>query len=181
MSSPDETKEFDVTYPEEYAQESLSGKTVRFQLTPKFVRKKELPALDDEFARDLGDFQTLEELKDAVRKSIFNEKQYVAQQAAKEELVDRVVASHEFPVPEAYIDRQIENQVRMQLQRSCRARCRSQEPQARLGQGERISSRQGAAERKSLVTARKDCRSGRNRRDQRRGRSRNAAHRPPGA
>jgi trigger factor len=114
-ASPDEMKEFDVTYPENYAQERLSGKTVRFQLTPKFIRKKELPVLDDEFARDLGDYQSLDELKDAVRKSIFQEKQYVAQQAAKEELVDQLVASHEFPVPEAYVDRQIENQVRMQL------------------------------------------------------------------
>ncbi len=115
-ASPDEMKEFDVTYPEDYAQEKLSGKTVRFQLTPKFIRKRELPNLDDEFARDLGDFQSLEEVKDAVRKSIFNEKQYVAQQAAKEELVDQLVAAHDFPVPEAYVNRQIENQVRMQLQ-----------------------------------------------------------------
>jgi trigger factor len=114
-AQPDETKEFDVTYPEEYAQQRLSGKTVRFQLTPKFIRKKELPALDDEFARDLGDYQTLAELRDAVRKSIFHEKQYIAQQAAKEELVDELVARHDFPVPEIYVDRQIENQVRMQL------------------------------------------------------------------
>ncbi len=114
-ASPDEMKEFDVTYPEDYAQERLSGKTVRFQLTPKFIRKKELPNLDDEFARDLGDYQSLGELRDAVRKSIFHEKQYVAQQAAKEELVDKLVEGHDFPVPEAYLDRQIENQVRMQL------------------------------------------------------------------
>lgn len=115
-TSPDETKEFDVTYPEQYAQEKLSGKTVRFELTPKFVRKKELPALDDDFAKDLGDYQSLDELKDAVRRSIFNEKQYVAQQTAKEALVDELVAGHDFPIPEAYLDRQIENQVRMQLQ-----------------------------------------------------------------
>jgi trigger factor len=115
-ASPEETKEFDVKYPENYAQERLSGKTVRFEITPKFIRKKELPALDGEFARDLGDYQSLDELKDAVRKSIFHEKQYVAQQAAKEELVDKMVAEHDFPIPEAYVDRQIENQVRMQLQ-----------------------------------------------------------------
>lgn len=114
-ASPDDTKEFDVTYPEDYAQERLSGKTVRFQLTPKFIRKKELPNLDDEFARDLGDFQSLSELRDAVRRSIFNEKQYLAQQKAKEELIDQLVATHDFPVPEVYVDRQIENQVRMQL------------------------------------------------------------------
>jgi len=74
-----------------------------------------LPALDDEFARDLGDYQNLGELRDAVRKAIFQEKQYVAQQTAKEELIDRLVEGNEFPVPQAYVDRQIENQVRMQL------------------------------------------------------------------
>ncbi len=113
--SPEESKEVNVTYPDDYGQERLAGKTVKFELTPKFVRKKELPELDDEFARDLGDYQTLDELREAVRKSIFQEKQYVAQQTAKEELVDRLVESNQFPVPEAYIDRQIENQVRMQL------------------------------------------------------------------
>lgn len=114
-ASPEAVIELDVTYPEDYGQEKLAGKTVRFELTPKFVRKKELPALDDEFARDLGDYQTLEELREAVRKSIFNEKQYTAQQTAKEELIDRLVERNEFPVPQAYVDRQIENQVRMQL------------------------------------------------------------------
>ena len=113
--NPEESKEVSVTYPEEYGQSTLAGKTVKFELTPKVIRKKELPALDDEFARDLGDYQTLGELKEAVRKTIFQEKQYVAQQAAKEELIDRLVERNDFPVPEVYIDRQIENQVRMQL------------------------------------------------------------------
>ena len=113
--SPDETKQVDITYPDDYGQERLAGKAVSFELTPKFIRKKELPALDDEFARDLGDYQTLDELKDAVRKTVFHEKQYVAQQAAKEELIDKVIERNDFPVPDAYIDKQIENQVRMQL------------------------------------------------------------------
>ncbi len=114
-ANPEDVKEVEIQYPEDYAQERLAGKTVRFELTPKFVRKKELPALDDEFARDLGDYQTLAELREAVHKSIFHEKQYVAQQAAKEELIDRLVQTNDFPIPEAYVDRQIENQVRMQL------------------------------------------------------------------
>jgi trigger factor len=113
--NPDDVKDVAVNYPEDYAQPRLAGKTVHFQLIPKFVRKKELPALDDEFARDLGDYQNLNELREAVHKSLFHEKQYVAQQAGKEELIDKLVQSNEFPVPEAYVDRQIENQVRMQL------------------------------------------------------------------
>lgn len=114
-ANPGEAREVDVTYPEDYGQERLAGKTVRFELTPKFVRKKELPALDDEFARDLGDYQSLDELKEAVRKSIFHEKQYVAQREAKEALIDKLVEANDFPVPAAYVDRQIENQVRAQL------------------------------------------------------------------
>ncbi|HEY3937956.1 MAG TPA: trigger factor [Bryobacteraceae bacterium] len=114
-ANPGEAREVDVTYPEDYGQERLAGKTVRFELTPKFVRKKELPALDDEFARDLGDYQSLDELKEAVRKSIFHEKQYVAQREAKEALIDKLVEGNDFPIPAAYVDRQIENQVRAQL------------------------------------------------------------------
>ena len=114
-AQPDEAREVSVTYPADYGQANLAGKTVKFELTPKFVRRKELPELDDEFARDLGDYQTLDELKDMVRKAIFQEKQYVAQQAAKEELIDRLVEGNSFAIPEAYVDRQIENQVKMQL------------------------------------------------------------------
>lgn len=114
-ASPDAVVEMDITYPEDYGQEKLAGKTVRFELTPKFVRKKELPALDDEFARDLGDYQSLDELKNAVRQSIFHEKQYASQQTSKEEIIDRLVERNDFPVPDAYVDRQIENQIRMQL------------------------------------------------------------------
>lgn len=114
-ASPGDMKQVDITYPEDYAQEKLAGKTVSFELTPKTIRRKELPNLDDEFAKDLGDYQNLEELKNAVRKAIYHEKQYLAQQAAKEELIDRLVEGHQFPVPEAYVDRQIENQVKSQL------------------------------------------------------------------
>jgi trigger factor len=112
--SPEETREIEITYPADY-DPKLAGKTVKFELTPKVIRQKDLPALDDEFAKDMGDFQTLDELKEAVRKAIFNEKQGAAQSKAKEELIDRLVEAHQFPVPEAYIDRQIENNVRSQI------------------------------------------------------------------
>jgi trigger factor len=114
-ANPGDTKEAEVVYPEDYGEPRLAGKAVRFALTPKVIQKKELPALDDEFARDLGDYQTLEELRDAIRKSIFHEKQHAAQQAAKEALIDRLVEANDFPIPETYVNRQIENQLSMQL------------------------------------------------------------------
>jgi trigger factor len=109
--SPEEEKEFDVTYPEDYAQEKIAGKTVKFHVKVKAVRRKELPELNDEFARDLGDYQNLDELREAIRKAIHGETEYAAQQEAKNKLVDELVNTHEFPIPEAYIDRQIQAQV----------------------------------------------------------------------
>jgi len=113
--SPEEEKEFNITYPEDYGQERLSGKTIGFRMKLKTIRTKELPELNDEFAQDLGDYQTLNDLREAVRKAIFHEREYEAQNKAKEELVDRLAETHDFPVPEAYVDRQIEAQVEQQF------------------------------------------------------------------
>src|SRR6185436_11441574 len=77
----------------------------------KGVRKKELPELNDEFAKDLGDYQSLEELQAMIRKTILGERQYEAQQEAKNKLVETLVDAHEFPIPETYVDRQIQNRL----------------------------------------------------------------------
>jgi trigger factor len=114
--SPDEEKEFDVTYPEDYGQERLAGKTVKFRAKIKGVRKKELPELNDEFAQDLGDYRTVDELRAAVRKSLFDHRQEDAQREAKDKIVEHMVDDHEFAVPEAFIERQIENRLQQRLQ-----------------------------------------------------------------
>jgi len=113
--TPGEEKEFDVRYPEDYGQPKLAGKTVRFRAGLKVIRRKELPEINDEFARDLGDYQNLDELKEAVRRALFVERQFMAEQEAKNRIIESLVEQHEFPVPEAFIDRQIENQVERQL------------------------------------------------------------------
>lgn len=114
-AAPEDEREFDVAYPEDYGQERLSGKTVRFRAKVKAIRRKELPEVNDEFAQDLGDYRNMEEVREAVRSAIFNERQFLAQQEAKNKLVDKLVDAHEFPVPEAYIERQIELQVERRL------------------------------------------------------------------
>jgi len=106
--SPEEEKEFEVVYPEDFGQEKLAGKTVRFRSKLTTIRTKELPELNDEFAQDLGDYPALNDLREAVRKAIFAEREYASQQKAKEQLIDKLIETHEFPVPEAYIERQIE-------------------------------------------------------------------------
>ena len=113
--SPDEEKEFEVTYPEDYGQEKLAGKTVKFRMKLKMIRTKELPELNDEFAQDLGDYPALSDLREAIRKAIFHEREFAAQQKAKDELLDKLIETHDFPVPEAYIERQIEAQLTNQF------------------------------------------------------------------
>jgi trigger factor len=113
--SPEEEKEFEVTYPEDYGQERLAGKAVMFRMKLKVIRTKDLPELNDEFAQDLGDYPTLADLREAIRKAIFHEREFAAQQKAKDELLDKLIEAHDFPVPETYIERQIEAQLSNQF------------------------------------------------------------------
>src|SRR5205823_15120037 len=106
--APGDEKEFEVAYPENYGSARLAGKTVKFHATVKGLRKKELPELNDEFAQDLGDYRTVEEVRDAIRKAISGQRQHEAQAGAKNQIVDKIVDAHDFPVPETFVDRQIE-------------------------------------------------------------------------
>jgi trigger factor len=114
-ASPGDEKDFEVTYPPDYGQTKLAGRTVSFHAHIKGIRRKELPELNDEFAKDLGDYQGLEELKETIRKTIFSERQYEAQQEARNKLVETLVDLHDFPVPEAFVDRQIRNRMEQTL------------------------------------------------------------------
>ncbi|MBZ5579239.1 MAG: trigger factor [Acidobacteriia bacterium] len=113
--SPGDEKEFDVPYPADYGAARLAGKTIRFRAAVKGVRKKELPELNDEFAQDLGDYRTVDELKEAVRKALLSQRQQDSQQEAKNKIVDQLVDQHEFPVPGTYVDRQIRTRVEQTL------------------------------------------------------------------
>jgi trigger factor len=116
-ASPGDVAEAEVEYPENYASERLAGKTVRFRLSVKTIRLKEVPELDDEFAKSVGDFQSLDELREEVRKAIFHEREYLAQTEAKNKLVDQLVDLHDFAVPEIFVEEQmdaiLENRLRL--------------------------------------------------------------------
>jgi trigger factor len=114
-ASPGDVKEVEVTYPDDYGSPKLAGKTVKFKVTVNGLRKKELPELNDEFAQDLGDFRTVDELREAVKKSIFAQRQGDVVRVAKDKLVDKLVDAHDFPVPTVFVDRQIENRVEQRL------------------------------------------------------------------
>jgi trigger factor len=113
--SPGDVRDFEVAYPADYGAARLAGKSVMFHTTVKGLRRKNLPEVNDEFAQDAGDYRTVEELRDAIRKSIFAQRQYQAQQEAKELIVEKLVEMHDFPVPEVFVERQIKARVEQAL------------------------------------------------------------------
>jgi trigger factor len=113
--SPGEEKNFEVAYPENYGSSRLAGKTILFHATLKGLRKKDLPEVNDEFAQDLGDYRTVEELREAIRRSIFGQREYEAQQEAKNKIIEKLVEAHDFPVPEVFVERQIKSRLEQSL------------------------------------------------------------------
>jgi trigger factor len=113
--TPGDEKDFEVVYPEDYGSEKLAGKTVEFHAILKGLRRKELPEPDDEFAQELGDYRTVDELKEAVRKAIFAQRQSEAQMEARNRIMDKLVDAHDFSVPEAFVERQIKTRVEQRL------------------------------------------------------------------
>jgi len=97
-----------ITLPEDYPRKELAGKEIKVRVRAKEIKEKVLPALDDELAKEAGDFQTLQELKDRLRKGLEEQKQAQAEHAAKEKLLDFLREKHPFPVPKSMIDRQVE-------------------------------------------------------------------------
>lgn len=112
-----EERTFDVTYPEEFSDKRLAGRAFSYTATVKSIKKKNLPELDDAFAKSLGDFETLDALKQRIRDGMQEEKRVEAERAAKDKLVDELVRRNEFPVPESLIDHQID----VRLERGLRA------------------------------------------------------------
>jgi trigger factor len=98
-----------ISLPEDYPRKDLAGKDIKVRVRAKEIKEKVLPALDDELAKEAGDFQTLQELKDRLRKNLEEQKQAQAAQAAKEKLMDLLREKNPFPVPKSMIDRQVGN------------------------------------------------------------------------
>ena len=99
--------DFTVRYPEDFGNEKLAGKEVSFHATVKGLRKKELPELDDEFAADLGDFQTIDEVRARIREQMEENFRREATEAAKNKLMDKLIESHDFAVPEKLVEQQV--------------------------------------------------------------------------
>jgi trigger factor len=103
-----EEKQFPVDYPADYSIAELAGTTVRYGVTVKGIKKRVVPALDDEFAKDLGEFSDLEALRTRVREDLTAEAERNAERELRNDLLRQLAARVTFDVPDALIDREIE-------------------------------------------------------------------------
>ena len=100
--------EFSATYPQDHANADLRGKTVQFKVHVERLSRKELPSLDDEFAKDHGACATLEELRTRVRQQLQAEAAHAADEAVQRALLDELSKRHDIPVPVAMVQRRTE-------------------------------------------------------------------------
>jgi trigger factor len=104
-------KTFDVIYPDDYAVKELAGTTVRYDVSIKALRKRVVPELDDEFAKDLGEFASLEELRTRVRADLEHEARHEAEREMRGELLKQLSSRVQFEVPASLLDREIDRRV----------------------------------------------------------------------
>ncbi|MCR4891896.1 MAG: trigger factor [Lachnospiraceae bacterium] len=104
-----ESFDVDVTFPEDYHAENLKGKPATFHVTIKNIREKQLSDLDDEFASEVSDFDTLEEYKEDIRKKIHDRKDNEARGKKEDELVLQIINDSKMNIPEAMIETQGED------------------------------------------------------------------------
>jgi len=112
-----EERTFDVNYPEDFSDERLRGKTFSYKVKVNGVKQKSLPELNDDFAKELGEFTTLAEVRNRIREGMEQERRQTAEREAKDKLLAELIRRNEFEVPEALVDHQID----IRLERGLRA------------------------------------------------------------
>ena len=113
--------EVNVTFPEDYQAADLAGKPALFKVVIKAIKTKEVPELDDEFASDVSDFDTLDEYKEDLKKTILEKKEKAAKTAKENALVDKVIENAQMDIPEPMIELEVRQMAdefaqRMQMQ-----------------------------------------------------------------
>lgn len=107
----DETRDVKVTFPKEYHSEDLAGKEAIFTCKVHAIMKKDLPKLDDEYAKDLGDFESFEEYKKDLEKTLKEQANKEAQFAEDDALINKIVENNVFDVPEGLVNQEIDRRI----------------------------------------------------------------------
>lgn len=113
----EEERQFNAPYPDGYPDARLAGQTVAFTARVKAVRQKQLPALDDEFAQQVGNHKTVQELTQKLRQDMQQAAARQEKELTQQRLLDELLSRHEFPLPETLVQHQID----MRLERRVRA------------------------------------------------------------
>jgi len=116
-TSAGEQRTFDVVYPQDFSDQRLAGKTFTYTVKIGAIKLKSLPELNDQFAKELGDFTNLSEVRKKIREGMEAERMHEAEHQAKDKLVAELVKRNDFELPEALVDRQID----LRLERGLRA------------------------------------------------------------
>lgn len=103
---PEEKKEVEVSFPEDYGYQKWAGKTISFHVRIKEIKEKILPPMDDEFARDLGDYSSLEELKLKLKGDVAREKELAFERQLKDQMVDQLLQANPFEIPDSLVEGQ---------------------------------------------------------------------------
>jgi trigger factor len=107
-ASTGDHKKFDVAYPSDYPDPKLAGKTYHYDVEVLGIKNKKLPELNDEFAKDVSDATTLDELKTKVRESLEHQRDHKHQELLHEKVLHEIVKLHDFPVPDALVEHQMD-------------------------------------------------------------------------
>jgi trigger factor len=116
-ASPGEERTFDVLYPEDFSDERLRGQTFSYTVKINAIKQKSVPELNDDFAKEVGEFTTLDEVRKRIREGMEHERKQTAEREAKDKLLSELIRRNEFEVPEALV----EHQVDLRLDRGLRA------------------------------------------------------------
>ena len=110
-------REFEVKYPEDANDKRLAGKTFVYKVKIQAIKQKNLPQVNDDFAKELGEFTSLDQVRNQIRENMLAERRHTADREAKDKLVAELVKRNDFEVPESLVDRQID----LRLERGLRA------------------------------------------------------------
>ena len=113
----DEEKDINVKFPEEYFSKDLAGKDATFKVKVHEIKKKELPELDDEFAKDVSEFDTLEELKKSIKERLVKENEQKAKYEKEDAVMKAVTSEMKVEIPEGMVETEVDNMVKDMEQR----------------------------------------------------------------
>jgi trigger factor len=101
--------EFDVAFPKDYHNEKLKDLTIQFQVDVKEIRKQEIPELNDDFAKSMGQFESLENLKNVIKENLAEGYEKRIEQELNEQIFKQIIEKTEFELPDAMVDFELEN------------------------------------------------------------------------